>query len=76
VKVHIGGNVVHTGQLFFRDSFTDAVYRRAPYSGRPARDVRNTDDSIYLGGGSRSLLRTRSAGKGYVGSITMGVRRS
>ena len=47
VKVHLGGNVVHTGQLFFRDSFTDAVYRRAPYNGRAARDVRNADDSIY-----------------------------
>jgi hypothetical protein len=75
VKFHSGGNVVHTGQLFFRDSFTDVVYRRAPYGGRPARDVRNSDDSIFLGGGSRSLLRMQSAGKGYVGSITMGVRR-
>ena len=76
VKVHISGNVVHTGQLFFRDSFTDAVYRRPPYSGRSARDVRNRDDSIYLEGGGRSLLRLRSAGKGYVASISMGVRRS
>ena len=75
VKVHVGGAVVHTGQLFFRDAFTDAVYRRAPYSGRSARDVRNADDSIYLAGGSRSLLRMRTAGKGYVGSISMGVRR-
>jgi protocatechuate 3,4-dioxygenase beta subunit len=76
VKVHVGGSVVHTGQLFFRDSFTDAVYRRTPYSGRSARDVRNANDSIYLSGGSRSLLRMRTAGKAYVGSITMGVRRS
>ena len=76
VKVHVGGSVVHTGQLFFRDSFTDAVYRRAPYNGRSARDVRNRDDSIYLDGGSRSLLRLRSVGKGYVASISMGVRRS
>jgi protocatechuate 3,4-dioxygenase beta subunit len=75
VKVHVGGNVVHTGQVFFRDSFTDAVYRRAPYSARSARNVRNADDSIYLGGGSRSLLRLRTVGKGYAGSITMGVRR-
>jgi protocatechuate 3,4-dioxygenase beta subunit len=75
VKVHMGGNVVHTGQLFFRDSFTDAVYRRAPYSGRSARDVRNSDDFIYRGGGSRSLLRMRTAGKGFAGSITMGVHR-
>ena len=75
VMVHLGGNVVHTGQVFFRDSFTDAVYRRAPYNGRSARNVRNADDSIYLNGGSRSLLRMRTAGKGYAGSITMGVRR-
>src|SRR5919201_1436743 len=37
VKVHIAGNVVHTGQLFFPDSVTDAVYRRSPYSRRPNR---------------------------------------
>ena len=30
VKVHVGGNVVHTGQLFFNDSFMDAVYKRSP----------------------------------------------
>jgi protocatechuate 3,4-dioxygenase beta subunit len=75
VKVHAGGNVVHTGQLFFRDAFSDAVYRRSPYNRRGARDVRNTDDSIYRDGGSRSLLSMRSAGTGYVGSISMGVRR-
>jgi protocatechuate 3,4-dioxygenase beta subunit len=76
VKVHVSGSVVHTGQLFFRDTFTDAVYRRSPYSGRSARDVRNTGDSIYLGGGNRSLLRMRTVGKAYVGSISMGVRRA
>jgi protocatechuate 3,4-dioxygenase beta subunit len=75
VKVHVGGAVVHTGQLFFRDSFTDAVYRRAPYRGRGVRDVRNAGDSIYLAGGSRSILAMRTARKGYVGSITMGIRR-
>ena len=37
VKVHVGGDAVHTGQLFFRDSFTDAVYKRAPYKARGAR---------------------------------------
>jgi protocatechuate 3,4-dioxygenase beta subunit len=74
VKVHVGGSVVHTGQLFFRDAFTDGVYKRAPYRARGAPDVRNADDSIYAAGGSRSLLRMRTAGKGYVGSISMGVR--
>ena len=31
VKVHLGGNVVHTGQLFFPDALSDRVYRAAPY---------------------------------------------
>jgi protocatechuate 3,4-dioxygenase beta subunit len=74
VKVHVGGNVVHTGQLFFQDSFTDSVYKRAPYKARGTRNVRNAGDSIYGGGGSRSLLGVRTAGKGYIGSISMGVR--
>jgi protocatechuate 3,4-dioxygenase beta subunit len=73
VKVHVGGDVVHTGQLFFRDAFTDGVYKRAPYKARGGPDLRNADDSIYADGGSRSLLRMRTAGKGYVGSISMGV---
>src|SRR5207302_10585116 len=59
VKVHIGGNVVHTGQLYFRDSLTDAVYRRAPYNARPSRDTRNAADAIYRDGGSKSLLSVK-----------------
>src|SRR5919109_49004 len=51
VKVHVRGNVVHTGQLYFPDRVTDAIYRRAPYSKRPNRDVRNSDDPIYRDGG-------------------------
>ena len=34
VKVHVGGSVVHTGQLFFPDAITDRVYKRRPYSSR------------------------------------------
>ena len=73
VKVHLGGNVVHTGQLFFDDALTDAVYRRAPYSVRPNRDTRNANDSIYVNGGSRSLLSVKRQGSGYAGTIWMGV---
>jgi protocatechuate 3,4-dioxygenase beta subunit len=76
VKVHVAGDVVHTGQLFFRDSLTDAVYRRSPYSSRGDRDVRNASDSIYRNGGGKSLLSVRRHGSGYVGRITMGVQRS
>jgi hypothetical protein len=76
VKVHVAGNVVHTGQLFFRDSLTDAVYRASPYNKRPNRNTRNVTDSIYRNGGSKSLLTMRKHGRGYVGSIVMGVHRS
>ncbi len=77
VIVHIGGNVVHTGQLYFPDAVTDAVYRRAPYSRRGARDIRNAADSIYRNGGRRSQLALqRQATGAYVGAITMGVHRS
>jgi protocatechuate 3,4-dioxygenase beta subunit len=75
VKVHVRGNVVHTGQLYFPDRVTDAAYRRAPYTRRPNRDVRNADDAIFRSGGKRSLLSLRRSGAGYVGSIRMGVRR-
>src|SRR2546426_4334937 len=77
VKVHLGGNVVHTGQLYFPDGVTDAVYRKAPYSSRPNRDVRNSADSIFRNGGSKSLLGIRRNKSGvYVGTIMIGVHRS
>jgi protocatechuate 3,4-dioxygenase beta subunit len=76
VKVHVAGSVVHTGQLFFPDALTDAVYRRSPYNRRPGRHLRNADDSIFVNGGRRSLLSLRRQGSGYVGSIAMGVHAS
>jgi protocatechuate 3,4-dioxygenase beta subunit len=77
VKVHLGGNVVHTGQLYFPDSVTDAVYRKSPYSNRPNRTTRNADDSIFRNGGSKSLVSVRKNSTGvYVATIVMGVHRS
>ena len=76
VKVHIGGNVVHTGQLFFNDAVTDAVYRRSPYSKRPNRTTRNAADSIYVNGGSKSLVKVVKRSTGYTGAVTMGVHAS
>jgi protocatechuate 3,4-dioxygenase beta subunit len=78
VKVHLGGTVVHTGQLFFPDAVTAAAYKAKPYSLRGAPEMRNADDSIFVNGGKKSLLAVRrnSSGSGYVGAITMGVHRS
>ena len=74
--VHLGGNVVHTGQLYFSDAVTDAVYTRSHYSARPNRTTRNSVDSIYRNGGKRSTLKLVKNGSAYAGSITMGVQRS
>ena len=76
VKVHLGGNVVHTGQLFFPDTLTDKVYRASPYESRGARDTRNSTDAIFRNGGSRSMLTISRSGPGYVAAITMGVHRT
>jgi protocatechuate 3,4-dioxygenase beta subunit len=73
VKVHVGGNVVHTGQFFFPDALTDVVYKRAPYSARGARDQRNPADSIFVNGGSKGMLAVKKSGSGYVATIAMGV---
>jgi protocatechuate 3,4-dioxygenase beta subunit len=77
VKVHVGGNELHTGQLYFPDKTSDAVYKKAPYNQRPNRSVRNSDDNVYRSGGSKSLLSIRKSKAGvYVATIVMGVRRS
>jgi protocatechuate 3,4-dioxygenase beta subunit len=77
VKVHLGGNVVHTGQLYFPDAVTDAVYRKAPYNSRPNRSTRNAADAIYRNGGKKSQVSVRKNGAGvYVATIVMGVHRS
>ena len=78
VKVHVGGTVVHTGQLYFPDRLTDRVYQTGPYKARAAaRDTRNSDDAIYRNGGPLSMLTMKRTGHGgYAGTITFGVRRS
>jgi protocatechuate 3,4-dioxygenase beta subunit len=75
VKVHLGGNVVHTGQLYFPEGITDAVYGTRPYSAHGPRDTRNADDAIFRNGGRNSMLNLRRVAGGYVGAITMGVQR-
>lgn len=76
VKVHIGGSVVHTGQFFFPEATSDAVYRNAPYAARGSRGKRNADDSIFVNGGSKGMLKLTRTSGGYVGAITMGVHTS
>jgi protocatechuate 3,4-dioxygenase beta subunit len=75
VKVHVGGSVVHTGQLFFPDTITAKAYTVAPYTSRPGPDMLNAQDSIYVNGGRRSMLALKKTAAGYTGSIAMGVHK-
>jgi protocatechuate 3,4-dioxygenase beta subunit len=78
LKVHVGGKVVHTGQLFFSDVTSDAVYRTAKYKAHGQPDTTNAQDMIYAqAGGSKAQVHVikRADGRGYAGSIVVGVRR-
>lgn len=77
LKVHVGGSVVHTGQLFFADALSNAVYRTAQYASRGRADTTDAADAIYhQAGGSRARLAiTSRVGGGSVGAIKMAVRR-
>ena len=75
-KVHLGGNVVHTGQLYFPESAVTAASKVRPYRLRGEPDTRNAADAIYRNGGSKSLARmSRDASGRLVASLTMGVQR-
>jgi protocatechuate 3,4-dioxygenase beta subunit len=74
LKVHVSGREIHTGQLFFDDTFTDEVFAtNEPYSGRSERSTRNDNDNIYGGGGNLSLVPVEPRDGGYAGGLTMGV---
>ena len=80
VKVHVGGDTVHTGQLFFRDATSDNVYATTYYRSHGQPDVTNAQDSIYKqAGGSAALvsLKRRSStslAKGFNGSAVLAVK--
>lgn len=77
VKVHVAGKTVHTGQLFFNDVLSDAVYRTADYKAHGQPDTSDAQDSIYQQeGGTRAVLRIAKhpTTSGYVGTLTMAIR--
>jgi protocatechuate 3,4-dioxygenase beta subunit len=77
LKVHVGGSVVHTGQLFMSERITRSVYRTAAYRANGQPDTSHAEDGIYAqAGGSRSTLKLarRTGGRrGYRGTIALGV---
>ncbi|MFE4688834.1 intradiol ring-cleavage dioxygenase [Streptomyces sp. NPDC056749] len=85
VKVHTGGKrddgtyeggkVNYTGQLFFEDSYGEAVHELSPYSRHVGTPTALDDDMVYAGGGAKDGLTTVTgdADKGYVATLTLGI---
>ena len=74
VKVHVDGDVVHTGQLYFPDATNAAVHtNRAPYSERGMADTPNSSDGIFGQGGAETTVRVARRGSGYFGRLALGV---
>ena len=65
MKVHVGGRVVHTGQVFFDERITAAVYRNPPYRSRGQADTPHATDRIFAqaGGPVRSSASARRASR-------------
>jgi protocatechuate 3,4-dioxygenase beta subunit len=74
LKVHNGGNQVHTTQLFFDEDVSDAVFATSPYNSRSGQRTTSSQDGIYRDGGAQSTLRLARDGDGYVGTLTLGIR--
>ncbi len=79
LKVHAGGHVCHTGQLFFPEDISDDIARLAPYSQRRSDRTRQDDDHVFLSEhGSDfvvSLTQTsaRNMAEGFVATAVLGV---
>ncbi|MFE7645727.1 intradiol ring-cleavage dioxygenase [Streptomyces phaeoluteigriseus] len=75
-----GGREIHTGQLFFSETITNAVARVSPYSTNTVTRTTLAQDSIYDEGGAASGFLTLTAlggttSAGYAGTLTLGVER-
>jgi len=80
VLVHVGGNRVHTGQLYVPEEQSAQVVATLPYSDRPGAPQRVTNDVDVLfqqHDGAQSTLRLEPIGsdlsQGFRASLSMGV---
>lgn len=63
-----------TSQFFFDDALTDQVHALEPYASKGQRNMRNSDDNIFSGGGDQLLLNLQGdTTNGYTGSMNIGL---
>ncbi len=75
VKVHVGTDETHTGQLFFDDAVTAKAYESEPYADRGTPDTTNEADQIYGESGGTTIVAV-TPGETYAGTVTLGVQRA
>ena len=80
LKVHLGGHVSHTGQLFFPEDVTEQVAKFAPYANRlGVHRTTQTEDHIFQTqhGGASMVTLTRlengSNAAGFLATVTLAV---
>ena len=74
MKVYVGGDEVHTGQVFFRPAVAKRIYAARASTARAGRRTRATAaDGIYRSAGERALCSLTRKGSGYAGAMTIGV---
>jgi protocatechuate 3,4-dioxygenase beta subunit len=72
-KVHLNNRDVLTTQFYFDEDFTKDVYARQPYASDTGRDTFNADDRIFS---DETMLKLSKDGDGYLGVITLDVKRA
>ncbi|MEU6252554.1 intradiol ring-cleavage dioxygenase [Streptomyces sp. NPDC047043] len=78
---YTGGEIIHTGQLFFDPDINEEIQAISPYSDNTTKETSLDDDTIYDGGGASSGLLTVTAlgdsvSDGYAATLTVGVSTS
>jgi protocatechuate 3,4-dioxygenase beta subunit len=65
-----------TSQLYFDDALTDQVFTEGPYAEKGPRDLRNSEDGIFQGGGDELLLDLSENGQGYAATFDIALDTS
>jgi protocatechuate 3,4-dioxygenase beta subunit len=65
-----------TSQLYFDDALTDQVFTEGPYAEKGERDLRNSEDGIFQGGGDELLLDLSENGQGYAATFDIALDTS
>jgi protocatechuate 3,4-dioxygenase beta subunit len=77
LKVHAGGHVTHTGQLFFDEAMSDKVMALDAYKGHRGKRTLNNQDGIFSDAGGATAIATvtpvsvSDLSKGFTGTLTL-----